>query len=616
MDESNPEQPAPEQPEPEQPEPEQPEPEQPEPEQPALEQPEPEQPAPEPPLAARQPTTGVSGSKLGELLGRPGARSAAMIAIGSLAGLLIGFLLVPRAPGPGDPKAPPPEVRLLGEPLAMDDEAGRRALERVRRYAAGPISFTLPEGKKRELYLGRLGAEIDKVRLADLVRDARDATSPLRRVWQRASTNKALELPVPIAIKPEAALEALYVLKDELDRLPVDARLDLEKRQLIPEVNGRLLDADATLAALQTAVEQGERSVAIVFEERKPRRLAAQLGNVQFDDVLGWFETRYNRSQRYQARTYNLRLAASKLDGYVLLPGEEFDFNEIVGPRDEANGYKVAPVIAEGELVDGIGGGTCQISGTLHGAAFFAGLDIVERYPHTRPSSYIKMGLDATVVYPTITFRVKNPYPHPIVMHQSVKNGIVRAEILGPKRSRTVTLVRRIDSVVPYEEVERPDKDVPQGVRVLGQRGVPGFRLHRYRIVRDGTHAVRERWNDVYPPTQQIIRVGTAPITPDSVKPEDDPHPEYVADELLVLTQGLDVDGAEQGEKGGGLLEQREPGKYGEYGWSEKMGMPFWRGDGAAKTERDGEGDSDSRRETKTPPRPAEKAAQTSSKPR
>ena len=76
--------------------------------------------------------------------------------------------------------------------------------------------------------------------------------------------------------------------------------------------------------------------------------------------MLGYFETNYSRSMRYQARTFNLRLAASKLDGYVLLPGETFDFNDVVGPRDEANGYKVAPVIAEGELVDGIGGGTVR----------------------------------------------------------------------------------------------------------------------------------------------------------------------------------------------------------------------------------------------------------------
>jgi hypothetical protein len=224
-------------------------------------------------------------------------------------------------------------------------------------------------------------------------------------------------------------------------------------------------------------------------------------------------------------------------------------------------------VIAEGELVDGIGGGTCQVSGTLHGAAFFAGLEIVERYPHTRPSSYIKMGLDATVVYPTINFRIKNSYDFPVVLHQTVKNGVVRAEVLGPKRSRTVTLIRSIDSVIPYQELERPDKTVPDGMRLLGQRGIPGFKLHRYRIVRDHSHAVRERWNDVYPPTAQIIRVGTGNISRADFVGHSAAVPEYVADEVLIVTNA--VDDPE-------LSERREPGRTGEYGWTEKAGMPMW----------------------------------------
>jgi hypothetical protein len=291
--------------------------------------------------------------------------------------------------------------------------------------------------------------------------------------------------------------------------------------------------------------------------------------------VLGYFETNYDRSERVQARSYNLRLAASKLDGTVLLPGEVFDFNDVVGARDEANGYKVAKVIAEGELVDGIGGGTCQISGTLHGAAFFAGLSIVERYPHTRPSSYIKMGLDATVVYPTINFRLKNPFSFPIVLHETVKNGVVRAEILGPKRTRTVTLIRHIDSAIPYEEVERPDKTLPNGVRRLGQRGVAGFKLRRYRIVREGAHAVRERWDDTYPPTSQIVRVGSGDMPKASVKAEDDQHPEYLADELLVVTQG-EGDSDDGTSERGSMRESREAGRFGEKGWTETAGMPFW----------------------------------------
>ena len=170
------------------------------------------------------------------------------------------------------------------------------------------------------------------------------------------------------------------------------------------------------------------------------------------------------------------------------------------------------------------------------------------------------------------------------MLHQTVKNGVVRAEILGPERTRTVTLLRRIDAVIPYEQVERPEDALPEGERVLGQRGVPGFKLHRYRIVREGRHAVRERWNDLYPPTTQIVLVGTGKKR-EGQKPEDDKHPEYLADELLVMTQGIEN---EDGDKGGtDILESREPGKYGKAGWTGEAGMPLWQSEDEAKTEPD-----------------------------
>lgn len=545
-------------------------------------------------------------------------KTALVLAIAVAAGVAIGVLLVPRVPSPGDEKEPAPAVTLLGEPLTLGDDAPKLALDRVRRHAAGRIKLELG-AEVREIQLARLGAEIDKVRLAQLVRDARDATSPLRLARRRSKLTGAIELPVPIVLASESATETLLRIKDEVDRAPVDARLDLEKRSLIHEIEGRLLDVDRTLAAISTAVGHGETTVAAVFENRKPKRVASELGSVGFDAVLGWFETRYNRADRYAARTFNLRQAASKLDGYVLLPGETFAFNEIVGPRDEANGYKVAPVIAEGEVVDGIGGGTCQISGTLHGAVFFAGLEIVERYPHTRPSGYIKMGLDATVVYPTIDFRVRNPFDVPVVLHQTVKNGIVRAEVLGPKRTRTVTLIRKIDASIPYEEVERQDPKLPSGIRVLSQRGVAGFKLHRYRIVRDGEYAVRERWNDLYPPTTQIIRVGTGDMPADSVTVEDDIHPEYVADELLTMTQGIDP-GTDGESSAADMRETREPGAYGEARWTQKAGMPFYETKNESEKKREGDeprerardndksDKADKKRDEKTPDKKDDKA--------
>lgn len=496
------------------------------------------------------------------------------VLIAAAAGIAIGLLLLPRSEQVDDTEAPPPAVRLLGQRLRLDDGAPERALEAVRRHVSGWLHLEVPGDAKRRFSFGKLGVRIDKVRLANLVRDARDPTSPLRRTLRRRGSRGPIDLPVPLVIDPDEALPVLLDLKDQYDRVPRDARIDLAKKKLVPEIDGRLLDVDRTLDNLEQTLQRGARTVPIAFEARPAARRAADLGQVELDEVLGYFETSYDRSDRAAARTYNLRLAASKLDGYVLLPGETFDFNEVVGPRDEANGYKVAPVIAQGELVDGIGGGTCQVSGTLHAAAFFAGLEIVERYPHTRPSSYIKMGLDATVVYPTINFRVKNSYDFPVVLHETVRHGVVRAEILGKKQPRTVTLIRRIREAIPYQQTERPDDRLPRGERVLVQRGVPGFKLTRYRILREGDHAVRERWLDTYPPTTQIVRVGTGPPSSD-VRQRNDPHPEYIADELLVMTQGPDIFASDDSREKG-TLEQREPGKFGEYGWTREAHMPVF----------------------------------------
>src|SRR5439155_21348522 len=128
----------------------------------------------------------------------------------------------------------------------------------------------------------------------------------------------------------------------EVDRGPLDARFDLESKRLLPEQAGFFLDVYGTLAELDRAATSGATEVRALSDRKPPRLVAAQMGGVSFGEVLGWFETRYATDKKHEARSYNLRLAASKLDGHVILPGETFDFNDVVGPRDEVNGYKVA----------------------------------------------------------------------------------------------------------------------------------------------------------------------------------------------------------------------------------------------------------------------------------
>ncbi len=513
-------------------------------------------------------------------------RGLVLAAIFALAGVLIGLVLIPPSPRGADPNAPAPEFTLLGQRVAATPDAAERALQLTRKYASSNVAIKLPDGRRQEIARSSLGAEVQRVRLNRIVADLRDPTSPLRKHLSRNPPKGPIALPVAVSLNPGRALPTLLSLKGKVDRLATDARLDLETRKLVPEQEGLELDVYGTYARLVDAAQSGENEIDAVVSRIVPMRRAEQLGNVQFDQVLGYFETNYARGEKHALRTFNLRLAASRLDGYVVLPGEVFDFNQVVGPRDEAHGYKDAPVIAEGELVDGIGGGTCQISGTLHAAAFFTGLEVVSRQPHTRPSGYIKMGLDAAVSYPAITLKLRNSFDYPVVIHETVKNGIVRAEILGPPRTLTVTYVRKIVKVDAYEQVERQDSKLPAGVRLLSQRGIPGFRIQRYRIVRDGPFARREQSADTYPPTAQIIRVGTGDMPKDSSKDRDDAHPEYVADEYLVVTQGPGIVAPnDDTEPSGGMVERRSAGWTGARGWTEKAGYPYWRGEAEAAAE-------------------------------
>ncbi|MCW5834911.1 MAG: VanW family protein [Labilithrix sp.] len=512
-----------------------------------------------------------------------GRRDLARVLVCSLVGGLAGWIAVPGRPVPLAEAEVVPEVTLDGTPLPIVEGDPAKTLEVARTiaraYVAREVSVVVP-GTAITRTREELGARVEPARLASLVSQLVDRRSAMRRAHAQhaaAGVARPLALPLPVTIDDERALAELLTVKDDLDKAPVDARLDLSRRAVAPDESGRRVDVYATLARLDAALVHGAPALEAVVETVPAARTAASIGEVAFDDVLGFFETRYTPDRKHADRTFNLRLAASKLDGHVVMPGETFDFNEVVGPRSEANGYKAATVIAQGELVDGIGGGTCQIAGTLHGAAYFAGLDVVERRPHTRPSFYIKMGMDAAVVYPTITLRLRNPFSFPIVLHEKVEDGVVRAEILGPKRTRDVTFVRKINDVVPFVESERPDPKIPKGQRVLSQRGIPGFKVTRYRILRDGAVAVRERATDTYPPTAQIWRVGTGEDDPKFVAAGDE-HPEYVADEYLSISQGPHVvdPRARPGDEprpGGPMVETRVAGKYGTRGWTVREGF-------------------------------------------
>ncbi len=462
---------------------------------------------------------------------------------------------------------PPPSVEVRVGDTTVEGDAAAMAARVADRWESAPLVLEVGEERIAGTR-GSLGVRVDREALTRSIVQAENPRSLMRRYHAQASAGSTLVLPLPLVHEPSALVALLSARKDHIDRRARDARLEARTGRVMEETVGLHLDVFASSEAVFDAASEGRASVRALVVREEPHRTARDLAGVRIEAVLGTYETRYSTLEDSQDRSFNLAVAASKVDGTVLMPGETFDFNAAVGERSEANGFRPAPQIAGGELIDGVGGGTCQVAGTLHAAAFFAGLPIVERSPHSRPSGYIWMGLDSVVVYPQLNLRFTNDFDFPVVLGMTVEGGTMRAEIRGARSDRMVTFTRRVDETTPFTERDVPDPSLPSGVRVLRQRGVPGFEITRFRIVRDVAHnlARRTRWEDAYPPTEQIWRVGSGGAAPVGyVPPEGDQHLEYTADEILSASFGATVDGFEIA---------RRAGRTGEPGWIVRAGMP------------------------------------------
>jgi vancomycin resistance protein YoaR len=327
---------------------------------------------------------------------------------------------------------------------------------------------------------------------------------------------------LPLRIERDKATAALLAIKAKHDLSPVDAFLDLEERQVHADQPGKALDVWASLPRLEAAARQAAARLELVNIAVPAAVTHETLGIDDISTVMGHHLTRFPVTDR--DRNFNLKLAASKLNGVVLKPGDEWSFNATVGERSEKEGYKIAHVITAGEMVDGLAGGTCQISTTLFGAAFFAGLDIVKTINHSRPSAYTPLGFDATVVWPNTDLKLKNPYDFPVVIHYRVANGEALVEILGkPRPYDKVVFERHVLESTPYPTEERLDEEIPKDLTSIDQAGFNGYKLERFRrFIKDGKLVKSNKWTIEYKPVTEYVRRGTN-TDPDAKAPPEKP---------------------------------------------------------------------------------------------
>lgn len=283
--------------------------------------------------------------------------------------------------------------------------------------------------------------------------------------------------------------------------------------EISPGHSGRLVDTHRLAEDIRQRLLQGSQSpIELTLLEVPPSRTTEEVQAMKVDTLLGTFSTQFDPNK--VNRAYNISVAAAAIDGLTLSPQEIMSFNEVVGPRSTEAGYKNAPIILNNELVDGLGGGVCQVSTTLYNAVLLANLELVERTNHSIPIPYVPIGRDATVVFDSIDFKFKNNTDHWLHIQSYVTGGRLTIKIFGNgKFKRDVVIRSWVEETYHPETLFEKDYGIRMGDRIVKQKGAQGYKASAERIVmQDGKVVKVEKLpSSEYKARNQIISQGMAP---------------------------------------------------------------------------------------------------------
>lgn len=299
------------------------------------------------------------------------------------------------------------------------------------------------------------------------------------------------------------AAEAAYVRN-------ADGTIGVTEEQI-----GVTLDKAGAKSVMEAHRQEGE-TYNLPAETVMPQFTKAQLEAALFADNLAEYSSSYSSSG--QNRAANVTLAASKINGVVLLPGEVFSFNNTLGERTIENGYKTAHAYAAGEVVDQVGGGICQVSSTLYNSVLLANLKIDERRSHQMTVAYVPLGRDATVNWGTQDFKFSNNTAYPVKITALASGGQLTVGIVGTKPDKSISVKIETQTVStsepPVETQDDPTMSI--GTTKTVKTGAKGYVVDAYRVVySDGVEISREKLKrSNYNPTKTIKKVGTMQPTP------------------------------------------------------------------------------------------------------
>lgn len=381
--------------------------------------------------------------------------------------------------------------------MTINEEVAKQTIESIETNLPGLVKEPgyYIEGETLIITRGTEGIKIDTENLIEKIKEVLiDINSNIENI----------EIPVINKTPDDIDIDKIY---SEVHTEVQDAYYTKDPFTIHPEVIGVDFNLEEARTMLQEVKEQYEIPLTIT----QPKVTTAQIGTEAFPDLLGTYSTKYDASDK--DRTTNLKLAVQKINDKVVLPGETFSYNKTLGERTIAAGYKNAKVYESGQVVDGIGGGICQISSTLYNSVLFADLEIVERRNHQFVTSYTPAGRDATVVYGQTDFKFKNNRDYAVKIQASISNGIATVSIYGIKTDNdyTISFKHKQVSSIPYTVKYVDDNTLPVGTEKVKQKGANGKIVETYIVKSLNGKVVSTELlsKDTYSAMQRIILRGT-----------------------------------------------------------------------------------------------------------
>jgi vancomycin resistance protein YoaR len=336
-----------------------------------------------------------------------------------------------------------------------------------------------------------------------------------------ARMSRILELPAEgrrdLRIGGNGASAWFAALGKRVDTRPEDATWAISSTgriRVVPDRPGYLLDVPRSAKAVLRAAlvtDPTLRSAKLVVERADADRSTSEARAMRITGLVASYQTFYGGEPN---RIHNVQLVSHLVDGHVIAPGAVFSFNEATGARTADKGFLEAPVIINGELKTGLGGGVCQVSTTVFNAAYEAGLPIVSRTNHALYISHYPQGRDATVNYPDVDLKFVNDTGHWLLLRTWVGSSSLTVALYGtPVHRRVVSEARPlvVSGSTPTKKV--PDPSLVRGEEVVEETGAPPRTTSVHRLVYDpnGKLLLDSVFYSSYVGEPKVIRVGTKP---------------------------------------------------------------------------------------------------------